>query len=136
MSSNHHYKLKNHYGVEYYAKAKTSYARLRSFASCPRPNKIAAVKTTKTTPIRFKDIDLGDPIMAGNINKVKKIIGLEIVKQATIDAAHNANLNKFENAIFKYGKVEDLITSFKKEKIDSDKKIKHKNHLHNEMKLN
>jgi 23S rRNA (uracil1939-C5)-methyltransferase len=43
-------------------------------------------------------------------NKVKKVIGIEIIEEAIIDAKKNAELNKLDNAEFHTGDVKDVLT--------------------------
>lgn len=79
LSTAQAYPLNHHSGNVFYAKAKTSYARLRGFS---KPNKTAS--QTPKSPIAvdehitFKHIDLGDAQMAQNITKIKKIIPHDI----------------------------------------------------------
>lgn len=51
--------------------------------------------------------------------KVRKVYGIEIVKEAVIDAKENSKINHISNAFFKSGKVEKLLPSLcNKEKAD------------------
>lgn len=49
---------------------------------------------------------------------VKKIYGIEIIKDAVEDAKENAKINKIKNVEFIYGNVEKEIKKFKDKKID------------------
>lgn len=79
LSSTHAYPLKNHSGAVYYAKAKSSYARLRSFTKPNEtPSVLAINQTGRDECITFDHVDLGDAQMARNINKIKKIMPHDI----------------------------------------------------------
>ena len=46
--------------------------------------------------------------------KVKEVVGIEVVKNAVIDACKNKELNKINNANFLLGKVEDKVSKINK----------------------
>lgn len=79
LSNRQSYELKDHNGMTYFAKAKTSYARLRNFSSA-RKRGAATPDSAPTTRARigFADIDLGDSQTAENIARIKKIVPHDI----------------------------------------------------------
>ncbi len=81
LSNNQKFQLSTHNGAIFYARAKSSYARLRSFANMPKT--ISKAKTSiasaqKKQDIEFGLIDLGDPLIATSIKKLKKLSGHDI----------------------------------------------------------
>jgi 23S rRNA (uracil1939-C5)-methyltransferase len=49
----------------------------------------------------------------------KRVIGIEVVREAIKNAKNNAILNKINNVLFMEGKVEDLIESLITEQVDT-----------------
>lgn len=79
LSNTQAYPLTRHGGAAFYAKAKSSYARLRGFSNNTKP---APVKQPKDFDIKrkisFKHVDLGDVQIANSIKKIKKIMAHDI----------------------------------------------------------
>lgn len=73
LSNSQPYPLNHISGTAFYARAKTSYARLRGFSNQAKPL-IPLNNVAVENKITFKHVDLGDSQMANNIIKIKKIM--------------------------------------------------------------
>lgn len=79
LSSAQAYPLTQHDGSAFYAKAKSSYARLRGFSNKTKPSPIKQPKDNNIKDrISFKHINLGDAQMANGIKKIKKVMAHDI----------------------------------------------------------
>ncbi|MCJ8323481.1 MAG: sigma-54-dependent Fis family transcriptional regulator [Rhizobiales bacterium] len=81
LFANHrHFELSDHRGGRYFAKAKTSFARLQGVSQAaeqPNPLPSTPLSLVKTN-ISFDDINLGDTVISGYIEKIKKIISHDV----------------------------------------------------------